>query len=49
MGGMMRGALIETEVRTISNRGKDEAKKEIALRMLWDEEYRLIRSRNIPG
>ena len=30
----MRGALIETEARTILNWGKDEAKKETALRML---------------
>lgn len=30
----MGGALIETEARTILNRGKKEAKKETALRML---------------
>lgn len=35
---VMRGALIETEARTILNRGKDEAKKETALRMLQDGE-----------
>ena len=34
IGGMMSGALLETEARTILNRGKDEAKKETALRML---------------
>ena len=38
IGGMMSGALLETEARTILNRGKDEAKKEIALRMLQDGE-----------
>lgn len=38
IGGMMSGALIETEARTILNRGKDEAKKEAALRMLEDGE-----------
>ena len=32
------GALLETEARTILNRGKDEAKKETALRMLQDGE-----------
>ena len=36
---MMSGALIETEARTILNRGKDEAKKETALRMLQDGEF----------
>ena len=38
IGGMMSGALLETEARTILNRGKDEAKKETALRMLKDGE-----------
>ncbi len=38
IGGMMSGALIETEARTILNRGKTEAKKEMALRMLQDGE-----------
>ncbi len=38
IGGMMSGALLETEARTILNRGKDEAKKETALRMLQDGE-----------
>ena len=38
VGGMMSGALLETEARTILNRGKDEAKKETALRMLKDGE-----------
>ncbi len=36
VGDIMGGALIETEARTILNRGKDEAKKETALRMLQD-------------
>ena len=40
IGGMMSGALIETEARTILNRGKDEGrnenKKETTLRMLRD-------------
>lgn len=34
VGDIMGGALIETEARTILNRGKKEAKKETALRML---------------
>ena len=38
IGGMMSGALLETEARTILNKGKDEAKKETALRMLQDGE-----------
>ena len=38
IGGIMSGALLETEARTILNRGKDEAKKETALRMLQDGE-----------
>lgn len=38
IGGMMSGALIETEARTILNRGKAEAKREMALRMLQDGE-----------
>ena len=38
VGDIMGGALIETEARTILNRGKDEAKKETALRMLQDGE-----------
>jgi len=40
VGEMMGGALIETEARTILNRGKDEGrnenKKETAIRMLRD-------------
>ena len=31
---MMRGALIETEARTILKQGKNEAKREMALRIL---------------
>ena len=42
IGDIMGGALIETEARTILNRGKaegrDETKKEMALRMLQDGE-----------
>lgn len=42
VGDIMGGALIETEARTILNRGKaegrDETKKEMALRMLRDGE-----------
>ena len=42
IGGMMSGALLETEARTILNRGKDEGrnqtKKETALRVLQDGE-----------
>ena len=42
IGGMMSGALLETEARTILNRGKaegrNETKKETALRMLQDGE-----------
>ena len=42
VGDIMGGALIETEARTILNRGKDEGrnenKKETALRMLQDGE-----------
>ena len=42
VGDIMGGALIETEARTILNRGKaegrDEVKKEMALRMLQDGE-----------
>lgn len=40
IGGMMSGALLETEARTILNRGKDEGrnenKRETAIRMLED-------------
>jgi predicted transposase YdaD len=31
---MMRGALIETEARTILNQGRNEMKKKAAIRML---------------
>ena len=34
IGAMMRGPFIQTEARTILNRGISECKKEIALRML---------------
>ena len=38
IGEMMSGALIETEARTILNKGKAEGRKESALRMLQDGE-----------
>lgn len=38
IGGMMSGALIEAEARTILNKGIDKAKKAAALRMLQDGE-----------
>ncbi len=38
LGDLMVGALIDTEARRILNRGKDENKKETALRMLQDGE-----------
>ena len=38
IGEMMSGALIETEARTILNKGKAEGRKEAALRMLQDGE-----------
>lgn len=38
VGDIMGGALLETEARIILNRGKDEAKKETAIRMLQDGE-----------
>ena len=37
IGEMMSGALIETEARTILNKGKAEGRKEAALRMLQDK------------
>ena len=36
VGDMMRGALIETEARTILNQGISQTKRETALRMLQD-------------
>ena len=40
IGGIMSGALLETEARTILNKGRDEgrneSKKETAIRMLQD-------------
>ena len=33
-GDMMRGALIETEAKTILNQGRDEMKKKAAIKML---------------
>lgn len=34
VGDMMRGALIETEARTILNQGRNEMKKKAAIKML---------------
>ena len=36
VGGMMRGPMIETEARRMLNKGRDEGKREIALRMIQD-------------
>lgn len=49
IGGMMSGALLETEARTILNRGKDEAKKETALRMLMDGELSIDKIAKYSG
>lgn len=49
IGGMMSGALLETEARTILNRGKDEAKKETALRMLQDGELSIYKIAKYSG
>ena len=53
IGGMMSGALLETEARTILNkgidRGKDEAKKEAALRMLQDGELSIDKIAKYSG
>ena len=53
IGGMMGGALIETEVRTILkkgiDKGKDEAKKEAALRMLQDGELSIDKVAKYSG
>ncbi len=49
IGGMMSGALLETEARTILNRGKDEAKKETALRMLQDGELSIDKIAKYSG
>ena len=53
IGGMMSGALIETEVRTILNRGKAEGrnktKKETALRMLQDGELSIDKVARYSG
>ena len=45
----MSGALLETEARTILNRGKDEAKKETALRMLKDGELSIDKIAKYSG
>ena len=45
----MSGALLETEARTILNRGKDEAKKETALRMLQDGELSIDKIAKYSG
>ncbi len=53
IGGMMSGALLETEARTILNRGKDEGrnqtKKETALRMLQDGELSIDKIAKYSG
>lgn len=49
IGGMMSGALLETEARTILNKGKDEAKKETALRMLKDGELSIDKVAKYSG
>ena len=49
VGDIMGGALIETEARTILNRGKDEAKKETALRMLQDGELSIDKIAQYSG
>lgn len=46
---MMSGALLETEARTILNRGKDEAEKETALRMLQDGELSIDKIAKYSG
>ena len=49
VGGMMSGALLETEARKILNRGKDEAKRETALRMLQDGELSIDKIAKYSG
>ncbi len=49
IGGMMSGALLETEARKILNRGKDEAEKETALRMLKDGELSIDKIAKYSG
>ncbi len=49
IGGMMSGALLETEARKILNRGKDEAEKETALRMLQDGELSIDKIAKYSG
>ena len=49
VGGMMSGALLETEARKILNKGKDEAKKETALRMLKDGELSIDKVAKYSG
>ncbi|MCI9083347.1 MAG: hypothetical protein HFI70_13910 [Lachnospiraceae bacterium] len=53
VGGMMSGALIETEARMILNRGKaegrNETKKETALRMLQDGELSIDKIAKYSG
>ena len=46
---MMSGALLETETGTILNRGKDEDKKETALRMLKDGELSIDKIAKYSG
>ena len=49
IGGMMGGALLKTEARTILDRGKEEAKKETALRMLQDGELSIEKISKYSG
>ena len=49
IGGMMSGALLKTEARTILDRGKEEAKKETALRMLQDGELSIDKIAKYSG
>ena len=49
IGGMMSGALLETEARKVLNKGKDEAKKETALRMLKDGELSIDKVAKYSG
>ncbi len=49
VGGMMRGALIETEAKRILNKGINEGKKETALRMIQDGELSLEKVAKYSG
>lgn len=49
VGGMMRGALIETEAKRILNKGINEGKKETALRMIQDGELSIEKVAKYSG